>query len=86
MAGYTYFHHMDWGWGILMMFGWLVLLGLVVGVVFFAVRDRRSPSPRELLDRRLASGEIDVAEYEGARAAMKTEGAGGSPAGPPAPA
>ena len=86
MLGYVSMHHMGWGWAVLMAIAWLAILGILVGVVLTAVRDRRSPSPREILDRRLAAGEIGVDEYERARAAMSRDGTGGSPAGPPSPA
>jgi uncharacterized membrane protein len=86
MLGYVYMHDMGWGWALLMTIAWLAILGLLVGVVLTAVRDRRSPSPRETLDHRLAAGEIDLDEYERARAAMSREGTGGSAAGPPTPA
>jgi putative membrane protein len=86
MLGYVSMHDMGWGWAVLMTIAWLAILGLIVGVVLTAVRDRRSPSPREILDRRLAAGEIDLDEYERARAAMSREGTGGSAAGPPTPA
>jgi len=86
MLGYVSMHDMGWGWAILMTIAWLVLLGLLVGVVLTAVRGRSSPSPREILDHRLAAGEIDLDEYERARAAMSREGTGGSPTGPPTPA
>ena len=86
MLGYVYMHDMGWGWAVLMTIAWLAILGLIVGVVLTAVRDRRSASPREILDRRLAAGELDLDEYERARAAMSREGTGGSPTGPPSPA
>jgi putative membrane protein len=86
MLGYVSMHDMGWGWAILMTIAWLAILGLLVGVVLAAVRDRGSPSPREILDRRLAVGAIDLDEYERARAAISREGTGGSPTGPPSPA
>ena len=86
MLGYVSMHDMGWGWAVLMTIAWLAILGLIVGVVLTAVRDRRSPSPREILDRRLAAGELDLDEYERALAAMSREGTGGSPTGPPSPA
>jgi putative membrane protein len=86
MLGYVFMHNMGWGWAVLMTIVWLAILGLLVGVVLTAVRDRRSASPREILDRRLAAGEIDVDEYERARAALWREGTGGSPTGPASPA
>jgi putative membrane protein len=85
MLGYVYMHSMGWGWAILMTLGWLALLGLFVGVALAAARDRRSPSAREILDRRLAEGEIDLDDYRRAREAMSRESSGGVPAGPPAP-
>lgn len=86
MLGYVYMHDMGWGWAVMMSIAWLAILGLLVGVGLTAVRDRSSASPREILDRRLAAGEIDLDEYERARAAMSREGTGGSPTGPPTPA
>ena len=86
MLGNVYMHDMGWGWAILMTIAWLVLLGLLLGVVLAAVRDRRGALPREILDRRLAAGEIDLDEYERARTAMSREATGGSPTGPPTPA
>jgi uncharacterized membrane protein len=81
-----YSDHMGWGWGVLMTVGWLTLLGLFLALVLSALRERRSgASARELLDKRLASGEIGVEEYRQVRAAMSSEH-GDSPAGPPAPA
>jgi putative membrane protein len=84
MLAYVYMHDMGWGWGILMTLGWLALLGLFVRVLIAAVRDRRSPAPREILDRRLAAGEIDADEYRHAREAMSDGGTGRPPTRPPA--
>jgi len=86
MLGYAYMHDMGWGWGILMTLGWLVLLGLFAGVPMAGVRDRRSPSPREILDRRLAAGDIDLDDYRRASDAMSDSGRERPPANPPAPA
>jgi uncharacterized membrane protein len=87
MLAYLYYHHMGWGWAVLMTLGWLALLGLFVWVVTLAIRERRSPpSARELLDRRLAKGELSIEDYERARAAMSREGPGARTAGPFAPA
>jgi putative membrane protein len=82
MLAYAYMHNMGWGWGILMTLGWLALLGLFVGVLVTTLRDRRGESPREVLDRRLATGEIDIKTYRSARDAMSDAGSGR----PPAPA
>jgi uncharacterized membrane protein len=86
MLAYVYMHDMGWGWGILMTLGWLALLGLFLAVVVAAVRDHRAPSAREILDRRLAAGEINVDEYERASAAMSRDSADRTHAGPSAAA
>jgi uncharacterized membrane protein len=86
MLAYAYMHDMGWGWTILMTLGWLALLGLFLTVVVAAVRDRRAPSAREVLDRRLAAGEITLDDYEQARTAMSPDSADRTPAGPPATA
>ncbi|WP_461023320.1 SHOCT domain-containing protein [Thalassiella azotivora] len=59
------------GWA--MMIGNVLVLALLIGVVVWAVTrvapggpgwpERGEPSAREVLDRRLASGEIDVATH-----------------------
>jgi putative membrane protein len=75
----------DWGdmglWGWTMMFAMSLLwLVLIVAVVRWVVRNggerapaaaAPEPSARELLDRRLAQGEIDVEEYKRRREAMR---------------
>ena len=86
MLAYVYMHDLGWGWDILMTLAWLALLGLLVGVLIVAVRDRRSDSPREILDRRLAAGEIDLETYRRARNAMADRDSGPPPTSPPAPA
>lgn len=85
MLAYMY-NHMSWGWGILMMLGWVILLGLFVMLLVSVMRDRGSSSARELLDKRLAAGEISIEEYERARAAMSHETGDRPVSGPPAPA
>jgi uncharacterized membrane protein len=81
------YNHMGWGWGILMMLGWVILLGLFVMLLVSAMRDRgSSPSAREVLDKRLAAGEISIEEYDRARTAMSGDPGRRSAAGPPAPA
>ena len=72
MLGYMYYDHMGWGWGVLMTLGWIILLGLFIALVMGALRDRTNAkrSAGELLDQRLASGDITVEEYELLRAAM----------------
>lgn len=84
MLAYMYSHNMGWGWGILMTLGWVILLGLFVAVVVASLRDRKNPPARELLDQRLASGEISVDEYKRAAAAMSRGDS--TTSGPPAPA
>jgi putative membrane protein len=68
--------HMSTGGWIFSILGTLILVALVVGVVILAaqaLRDRgaggdtgRAPaeSPRQILDRRLASGELTAEQYD----------------------
>lgn len=56
--------------------GWLVLLVLLAGLFLFGRsrftdrEDDRRETPHEVLRRRLASGEITVAEYEERKAVL----------------
>jgi uncharacterized membrane protein len=86
MLAYVYMHNMGWGWGLLMTLGWLIILALLVGVAFAAIQDRRRESARDILDRRLAQGEISLDEYRRARSALSGEGPDQSPTSPPTPA
>lgn len=68
----------NWGSGGWFVMGlmMLVLWGVVAWAIVAATRTRRSavsPSPRELLDGRLAHGEISVAEYEALNRALRSE-------------
>jgi putative membrane protein len=68
--------HMSTGGWIFSILGTLIIVALVVGVVILAAQalhDRgegtasgaaRAESPREILDRRLASGELTVGQYD----------------------
>ena len=73
IGAYWQMHDMGTGWWILMTAGWIVLWAFVlwalVGVLRMRGRDERTP--REILDRRLAEGEITVEEYERLRDAMR---------------
>lgn len=59
---------------------WLVLLVLLAGVFLFGRSryadrdDDRRETPQEMLRRRLASGEITVAEYEERKALLDRDG------------
>ncbi len=74
-----------WGWAGMGVVGWLVmllvwagLLALIAWAVTRLVLDRggrdrgqhHGETPEEILDRRFASGEIDAAAYEEARARL----------------
>lgn len=77
-----------WGWG-----GWvamgamtlltLVIVGLVVWAVMWTTRSttthRTYESPRAVLDRRLAAGEIDEDEYTNARRLIEDRPRGATP-------
>jgi uncharacterized membrane protein len=81
------YNHMSWGWGILMTLGWVILLGLFVMLLVSPLRGRgSSSSPREVLDKRLAAGEITIEEYERARGAMSGDPGRRPTSGPPAAA
>jgi putative membrane protein len=69
---------MGWGYGmgggwLIMTLSWVLLIAILVGLVMWIFpRDPRrgsassvpqQPSPQEILDRRLARGEIDVETY-----------------------
>jgi putative membrane protein len=70
------------GWGVLMMGGlWLILIVAAVAIVVWMFpRDQRprtaerSPTPLEVLDARLARGEIDVETWRTARGALTEAG------------
>ena len=81
------FHMMNWGYGMGMMFGpilWLVVIGLIVaGIVWMVRRHDNTPSRSsevggqsnalDVLDMRLANGEIDQEEYSARRKLLKGE-------------
>lgn len=74
---YGYGPGMGW-WMIVMTLLWVGLIAAVVWAVVRLLpdrsgRDRGEPhreSPREILDRRFASGEIDAVAYDEARARL----------------
>ena len=80
VSAYWHMHDMASGWWVLMALGWLAVIALAVWAVVSLGRDgrRETPSAREVLDRRLAEGDITVEEYERLRDAMRP------PAGPAA--
>lgn len=87
-----YMHDIGWGWEILMVLAMIAFWGLVVYlVVGLASGDRSAkpptatspplpPSAVEILDRRLARGEVDLEEYRALRDAIE-HGARGVGAG-----
>ncbi|MCL7751899.1 SHOCT domain-containing protein [Guyparkeria hydrothermalis] len=61
-----YAHFMGFGGGFMWII-WVLLIGVVVWLLFAISRQDRSlesPSPKEILDRRYARGEIDDETYE----------------------
>ena len=71
MLAYFYMHDMSWGWGVLMMIGWLVIGALLIARLAGARGDRDSRSATQILDRRLAAGEISVEEHDQMRTAIQ---------------
>lgn len=66
-------NHMGTGDWIFSIFGTLIILALIVGLIVWAVSPRgdrgsgattTGESAREILDRRLASGELTIEHYE----------------------
>ena len=60
------------GW-LAMTAAWLVIIGLIVWVVLQVLPDsaRQPPeTPRQILDRRLAAGELDVQTYDRLKARL----------------
>ena len=56
------------GWGMPMFGGPLVLIIIIVGVAFYYFNRRNggadAPTPRTILDRRYAAGEITKEQYD----------------------
>lgn len=82
--------HEGWGagWMVVMMLGWVALLAFGIWAVVALTRGQshppaapRSETPREILDRRLAAGEITSDEYLEAHQLLQT-----NPTAPPTPA
>jgi len=67
-----------WYWGVVMM---IVFWGAIVAIVYLAFRGRANhehrPGARELLDERLAKGELSEEEYQRKRAALESRAAPG---------
>lgn len=79
-----YMHDVGWGWEFLMAIGMVAFWALIIFGVVWLVRGGASSSspasppaapesPLEILDRRLASGELTVEEYRERREAMDRE-------------
>ena len=79
----------DDGWGggwlamVLMMFFWIALIGVAIwAAVRFvgsgpaAAGTTATPTPRSMLDHRLASGEIDAEQYAQLRRLLEGQSAG----------
>lgn len=71
-------NNVGWAWWLLMSIGMVAFWGLLIYAVFVLVRgphpgeqSERPETPETLLKRRLASGEISVAEYEELREALE---------------
>lgn len=78
-------HGAGWGWWLLMSFGMVAFWAAVIYLVAWLVRgappslrqqptETPSETPLELLERRLAAGEIAVDEYNERREALEQEG------------
>lgn len=84
-------HHMSAGGWIFSVAATLIVIGLVVAAIVWLVGGRggstaTAASAREILDRRLASGELRVEQYEQLRAALSDGQAAAPDPRPPHPA
>jgi uncharacterized membrane protein len=86
--------HMSTGGWIFSILGTLILIGLVVGVILWLVSTLRNsattgqasgPSAREILDRRLASGELTIEQHQQLRETIKDGHSPTSSERPPPP-
>jgi hypothetical protein len=84
--------HMTAGGWIFSILGMLIIFVLVLAAVVWLVRDSNkdggrvdasSTSARDILDRRLASGEIDVERYEQLRQTLAVQPERNVPESPP---
>jgi putative membrane protein len=76
-----YQHHMGAGGWVFMALGNIVIWGLIVSFIIWLVHDLRTRSQRQhvtsgatasqILDRRLAGGEINADEYERLRTTLR---------------
>ena len=60
-----------WLWGTLMMLSWVAIIAAAVWLVLRAGRDRSGSRARDILDERLASGELTPGEYRERREALR---------------
>jgi putative membrane protein len=78
IGAYWQMHDMGTGWWLLMSAGWIVLWAFAIWALVVVLRRREERTPREILDRRLAEGEITVEDYERLRDAMRSTAKPGS--------
>jgi putative membrane protein len=60
-----------WLWGTLMMLSWVVIVAAAVWFVLRAHRDGTTSRARDVLDERLARGELTLEEYRERREALR---------------
>ena len=74
-----YMHGIGWGWWLLMSFGIVAFWGLVIWGIVVLVRggssaprqpEQGTDQPIEIMQRRLARGEVSLEEYEELRDAL----------------
>ena len=77
-----------WGWAMMIFWSliWIALLGVLISAVVNWTRGTGAPSQpsgqqgrpnaRELLDQRLASGDITIEEYQARKAALNDRSVG----------
>jgi putative membrane protein len=99
MGPHYYFDGFGLIWALLNFIFWAAIIGLAIWAVLRLTRSSPPPrypvgppqthhreSPREILDRRFASGEIDAAAYEDMRRRIESARSQSAPAPQPSPA
>ena len=88
LRGMYWDHMTGWGWAMMIFWSliWIALLGVLISAMVNWSRgsgapaqpsgEQARPTAREMLDQRLASGDISIDEYQARKAALDDRPAG----------
>ena len=88
LRGMYWDHMTGWGWAMMILWSliWIALIGVLISALVNWSRgssapahpsaEQPRPNARELLDQRLASGDITIEEYQARKAALDDRVAG----------